>query len=84
MLFHRSNNHHQVEQERNQRLLDLIYDTKASWDHAKETERAVYEANVSTELRDRAHLQEQKYLYLYKLARQFKLHGRLNKGVIDR
>lgn len=83
MLFHRQKQH-QVQQERDQRLLDLIYETKASWDHAKETERAVYEANASTELRDRTHLQEQKYLYLYKLARQFKVHGHLNDGVIDR
>lgn len=67
---------------RNQRLLETIYETKASWDHAKETERAVYEANVSSELQDRAHIQEQKYLYLYRLARKYKVHGRLNQGVI--
>lgn len=73
---------HKVEQMRNQRLLDTIYDTKASWDHAKETERAVYEANVSSELQDRAHIQEQKYLYLYRLARKYKVHGHLNQGVI--
>lgn len=83
MFFHRQVQH-RIQKERDQRLLDLIYETKASWDHAKETEKAVYEANASTELRDRAHLQEQKYLYLYKLARQFQVHGRLNKGVIDR
>lgn len=81
MLFRRRKN--EVEQERNQRLLDTIYDTKASWDHAQETQRAVYEANVSSELRDRTKIQEQKYLYLYKLARKYKVHGRLNKGVIS-
>lgn len=81
MLFRRNKNH--VEQERNQRLLDAIYDTKASWDHAQETQRAVYEANVSSELRDRTKIQEQKYLYLYKLARKYKVHGKLNKGVIS-
>ncbi|MDO4902641.1 MAG: YaaL family protein [Limosilactobacillus sp.] len=81
MLFSRNN--HRVEKERNQHLLDTIYDTKASWDHAKETERAVYEANVSTELRDRCKMQEQKYLYLYKIARKYNVHGQLNKGVIS-
>lgn len=81
MLFKRKKNY--VEQERNQRLLDVIYDTKASWDHAQETQRAVYEANVNNELRDRTKIQEQKYLYLYKLARKYKVHGKLNKGVIS-
>lgn len=81
MLFRRRKN--EVEQERNQRLLDTIYDTKASWDHAQETQRAVYEANVSSELRDRTKIQEQKYLYLYKIARKYRVHGRLNKGVIS-
>lgn len=64
-------------------MLDTIYDTKASWDHARETQRAVYEANVSSELRDRAKIQEQKYLYLYNIARRYKVHGKLNKGVIS-
>lgn len=73
----------QVERERNQRLLDTIYDTKASWDHAQETQLAVYEANVSTELRDRTKIQEQKYLYLYKLAQKYHVHGQLNEGVIS-
>ncbi|MGM9891905.1 YaaL family protein [Limosilactobacillus sp.] len=81
MLFSHPKN--QVEQERNQRLLDTIYDTKASWDHAQETQVAVYEANISTELRDRTKIQEQKYLYLYKLAKKYHVHGQLNKGVIS-
>lgn len=82
MLFHRKNTE-EVKQEHDQRLLDLIYETKASWDHAKETERAVYEANASSELHYRSRLQEQKYLYLYRLARKFKVHGELNPSVID-
>ena len=81
MLFKRQSD--RVKQARNQHLLDTIYDTKASWDHARETQRAVYEANVSSELSDRAKIQEQKYLYLYNLARRYKLHGKLNKGVIS-
>ena len=82
MLFGRQKN--RVAQLRNQRLLNAIYDTKASWDHAKETERAVYEANVNSELRDRTKIQEQKYLYLYKIARKYKVHGQHNHGVISR
>ena len=81
MLFKRQSD--RVKQARNQHFLDTIYDTKASWDHARETQRAVYEANVSSELRDRAKIQEQKYLYLYNIARRYKVHGKLNKGVIS-
>ncbi len=66
-----------------QDLLDLIYQTKGSWDHARETARAVYESQVDTELVDRTKLQEQKYLYLYELARKRQLHGQLNEGVIQ-
>lgn len=74
----------EVERERNQRLLEAVYSMKASWDHARETERAVYEANVNSELHYRSRIQEQKFLYLYKIARKFKVHGKLNDGVIDR
>lgn len=81
MLFKRPKN--QVERERNQRLLDTIYDTKASWDHAQETQLAVYEANINSELHYRTRIQEQKYLYLYRLAQKYHVHGRLNKGVIS-
>lgn len=82
MFFKRSAE--QLKRDRNQRLLDAVYSTKASWDHARETERAVYEANVNSELHYRTQIQEQKFLYLYKLARKFKVHGKLNHGVIDR
>ncbi|MCH3922137.1 YaaL family protein [Limosilactobacillus sp.] len=75
---------HEIEKQRDQHLLSTIYAVKGSWDHAKETERAVYEANVSSELHDRAHMQEQKYLYLYRLARKYHVHGQLNQGVIGR
>lgn len=82
MFFKRSST--AVERERNQRLLEAVYATKDSWDHARETERAVYEANVNSELHYRTRIQEQKFLYLYKLARKFKVHGTLNQGVVDR
>lgn len=82
MLFRRQPKH-EVEKKRNQRLLATIYETKASWDHARETERAVYEANVSSELQDRSHLQEQKYLYLYRIARRYHVHGQLNHGIVS-
>ena len=80
MFFKRQQ--HQVEQEGNQRLLNLIYQTKASWDHAKETEQAVYESHVNNELKERTKLQERKYLYLYERARKRGLHGKTNAGVI--
>ena len=82
MFFRRASN--EVEHQRNERLLDAVYSTKASWDHARETERAVYEANVNSELHYRSRIQEQKFLYSYKIARKFKVHGTLNQGVIDR
>ena len=66
MLFHHRNQE-EIKQERDQRLLNLIY-----------------EANASTELHYRSRLQEQKYLYLYRIARKFKVHGELNQSVIDR
>lgn len=84
MLFRRHKGNKIEETERKQRLLNLVYETKASWDHAKETEEAVYEANASSELHYRTRIQEQKYLYLYQLARQYKVRGELNKGVIQR
>lgn len=68
---------------RNDQLLNTIYDTKKSWNHARETEHAVYEGNVSNELAERTKLQECKYMYLYRKARHFKVHGELNDGVID-
>lgn len=67
----------------NHNLMQLIYATKASWNHAKETERAVYESHVDSELSERTKLQECKYMYLYKKARQRKAHGHLNDGVIQ-
>lgn len=82
MFFNRSAE--QIKLERNQRLLEAVYSTQASWNHARETERAVYEANVNSELHYRTRIQEQKFLYLYKIARKFKVHGTLNHGVIDR
>ena len=72
-----------VKQAANADLLALIYATKASWDHAKETAQAVYESQVDTELVERTKLQEQKYLYLYNLARQRHVHGTLTDGVIQ-
>lgn len=81
MFFKRD--HHRMEKIGNRNLLQLIYATKHSWDHAKETEKAVYESNVNTELADRTKLQEKKYLYLYKKARARKLHGYLNDLVIQ-
>ncbi|WP_251547490.1 YaaL family protein [Limosilactobacillus caecicola] len=67
----------------NQNLMQLIYATKASWDQARETERAVYESHVDSELSERTKLQECKYMYLYQKARRRHAHGHLNDGVIQ-
>ncbi|MDD6454202.1 MAG: YaaL family protein [Lactobacillus sp.] len=81
-MFFRHRNPHAVEELGNQNLLELIYNVKDSWDHAKETEHAVYEGQVDNELYSRTKLQEQKYLYLYGKARRSHLHGYLNDSVI--
>lgn len=81
MLFHTDK--HQVKKMGNYRLMELIYATKASWDHARETEQAVYEGQVNSELYYRTKLQEKKYLYLYDKARKRGAHGQLNLGVIS-
>lgn len=81
-MFFKHRNLHAVEELGNQKLLELIYNVKDSWDHAKETEHAVYEGQVDNELYSRTKLQEQKYLYLYTKARRNYLHGYLNDSVI--
>lgn len=81
-MFFKHRNPHEVEELGNQNLLELIYNVKDSWDHAKETEHAVYEGQVDNELYSRTKLQEQKYLYLYGKARRSHLHGYLNDSVI--
>ncbi|KIS03268.1 YaaL family protein [Paucilactobacillus wasatchensis] len=65
-----------------QQLLQLIYATKASWDHAKETEIAVYESDTNNELEMATKLQEMKYLYLYREARRRQVHGQMQPNVI--
>ena len=67
----------------NRQLMQLIYATKDSWKQARETQQAVYEGHVDSELTDRTKLQECKYMYLYQWARKRKAHGHLNDGVIQ-
>ena len=74
---------HRMHKIGNDKLMQLIYATKDSWNQAKETKQAVYESDVDSELNDRAKLRECKYMYLYKKARQRKAHGHLNGGVIQ-
>lgn len=74
---------HQVKKYGDYRLMNTIYDVKASWNHALETEQAVYEGHTDSELYYRAKLQEQKYMYLYEKARKRGAHGQLNPGVIQ-
>ncbi len=83
MFFNTNKNRHQVQKIGNYQLMELIYATKASWDHARETEQAVYEGKVNSELYYRTKLQEKKYLYLYAKARRRGAHGQLNQGVIS-
>jgi hypothetical protein len=83
MFFHTNKNRHQVQKIGNYQLMELIYATKASWDHARETEQAVYEGKVNSELYYRTKLQEKKYLYLYAKAHRRGAHGQLNQGVIS-
>jgi hypothetical protein len=72
MFGHKRVNLHQQYDEQ---LVDLIHETKASWDHAKETQEAVYESNISSELAQHTKLQEQKYIYLYKEAKRRQARG---------
>ncbi|HIW70189.1 MAG TPA: YaaL family protein [Candidatus Limosilactobacillus merdipullorum] len=81
MFFHTDK--HQVKKLGNYRLMELIYQTKASWDQARQTEQAVYEGKVNSELYYRTKLQEKKYMYLYEKARRRGAHGQLNQSVIS-
>lgn len=81
MFFHTDK--HQVKKMGNYQLMELIYQTKASWDQARETEQAVYEGKANSELYYRTKLQEKKYMYLYDKARRRGAHGQLNQGVIS-
>lgn len=81
MFFHTDK--HLVKKMGNYQLMELIYQTKASWDQARETEQAVYEGKVNSELYYRTKLQEKKYMYLYEKARRRGAHGQLNQGVIS-
>lgn len=74
---------HRMHKIGNRNLMRLIYAVKDSWNQAKETERAVYESDVDSELSDRTKLQECKYMYLYEKARKRQAHGHLNDGVIQ-
>lgn len=64
-----------------QQLLDLIYDVKADWDHARETQLAVYESDVDNELVMQTKLQEQKFLFLFREARRRQVHGQLERNI---
>lgn len=68
-----------LKQKYDDELLELIYAAKAAWDHARETQDAVYESNVSSELAQQTKLQEQKYLYLYREAQRRRVHGQMQR-----
>lgn len=73
-----------LKQQYDQQLLQLIYATKASWDHAKETQAAVYESETNNELAMQTKLQENKYLYLYREARRRQVHGQMQPNIVEK
>ncbi|MFZ2353565.1 YaaL family protein [Paucilactobacillus nenjiangensis] len=72
-MFNRVNK--RIKAEYDDQLLELVYNAKASWDQAQETEQAVYESNVTNELEMQTLLQKQKYMYLFREARRREVHG---------
>ena len=72
-MFNRVNK--RIKAEYDDQLLELVYNAKASWDQAQETEQAVYESNVTNELEMQTFLHKQKYMYLFREARRREVHG---------
>lgn len=72
-MFNRVNK--RIKAEYDDQLFELVYNAKASWDQAQETEQAVYESNVTNELEMQTLLQKQKYMYLFREARRREVHG---------
>lgn len=83
-MFNSKKRSQKIKEQFDQQLLDLIYDVKADWDHARETQLAVYESDISNELVMQTKLQEQKYLYLFREARRRRVHGQLQRNVAVR
>lgn len=63
-------------------LLDAIDDAKRGWDHARQTEEAVYDADE--ELTAETQFARAKYEFLYREAKRRKVHGRIQFSVFGR
>ncbi|KRL56493.1 YaaL family protein [Furfurilactobacillus rossiae] len=67
----------------NEALLDDIDRAKRSWDRAVETQTAVVDEGNGRELSAQTALARQKYMLLFREARERKVRGRLQASVID-
>ncbi|CAI2637027.1 MAG: YaaL family protein [Apilactobacillus sp.] len=73
---------HNVGQQYDEFLLDSIDRAKYQWDHAIETEEAIFE--VDGEIVAQTRLAREKYLFLYREARERKVsNNRIQSSVID-
>lgn len=63
-------------------LLNDIDEAKQKWDHASQTEKAVYDAD--NELTAETQLARAKYEFLYREAKRRKVHGHMQSSVFGR
>ena len=63
-------------------LLDAIDDAKMMWDHARQTEEAVYDSD--DEWTAETNLALAKYEFLYREAKLRKVHGRMQSSVFGK
>ncbi|GEK29026.1 YaaL family protein [Furfurilactobacillus siliginis] len=65
-------------------LLDDIDTAKRSWNRAAETEEAVVDEGDGRELTAQSELERQKYMLLFREAKQRNVRGRLQPSVFDK
>ena len=75
ILFGR--NKKKLRKEYDEELLYLIDQAKKNWDHARQTEQAVYEVVAETQLA------KAKYQFLYQEAKLRNVRGHIQSSVID-
>lgn len=63
-------------------LLNDIDEAKQNWDHASQTEKAVYDSD--NELTAETQLARAKYEFLYREAKRRKVHGHTQSSVFGR
>lgn len=79
ILFGR--NKKKLRKEYDEELLYLIDQAKKNWDHARQTEQAVYE--VDEELVAETQLAKAKYQFLYQEAKLRNVRGHIQSSVIE-